>query len=85
MSYVIAFPKHESLICGFPSTIRLTAVEGHTMARIHLGGMESLRTPTFKATCNTVASLMKKGLLGNNGPTDLGKRVAQTLADDGVV
>lgn len=90
---VICFPIFEARICGFPDTVTLTNAEHKAMARIHLGGLEALRTASYSCSCRTVDSLVRKGMLETveecthngivrrGGLTMLGKRVAQSVAD----
>ena len=80
MAKLIAFPIYESRLCGWPETVRLTDSEAKAMERIHLGGMAALRTPDYKCACRTVDALVKKGLLGKDGPTMLGRKVAEACA-----
>ena len=47
------------------------------MAQVHLGGIEALRTENYRAACNTVDALVRKGLLAGSGPTDFGKYVGE--------
>ena len=91
--HVICFPIFEARICGFPEVVKLTNAEHKAMARIHLGGIEALRTKSYSCACRTVDSLVRKGLLETveqctangvvrrGGLTALGKRVAASAAD----
>lgn len=74
---IIVFPKLEVVILGGPDSVKLTEAEAVAMSRIHLGGMAALRTPTYSCACRTVNSLVTKGLLGRDGVTALGRRVAE--------
>lgn len=56
--------------------MHLSPAEHTAMARIHLGGLEALRTDTYRCACSTVDSLIRKGLLDKRGLTAEGKRVA---------
>jgi hypothetical protein len=83
--YFVCFPLAEAVICGLPATVELTEPQARSMARAHLGGLSALRTAGFTALCVTIRQLTAKGLLDNQGLTDLGRRVAKSLADDGVI
>lgn len=85
MARVIVFPCAEVAICGVPPMVKLSDNQARAMARIHLGGPEALRTETYRASCRTVQSLFDAGLLDKNGPTYLGKRVAESCAESGLV
>lgn len=66
---------------GWPDSVSLTESEAKAMARIHLGGMGALRTSSYSCACSTVNSLIRKGLLGCDGPTAMGKSVAEACAN----
>lgn len=78
---LICFPNFEVAILGGPSSVKLTEGEAKAMERVHLGGLEALRTDTYRCGCKTVDSLVRKGLLAGNGPTDLGRRVGRAVAE----
>jgi len=61
--------------------MKLSPKEKQALIRIHLGGMESLRTPTYHTASATFASLLKKGLLEGNGPTQIGKELGREYAE----
>jgi hypothetical protein len=77
---LIAFPLAVSAINGWPNPIRLTAAEARATARAFLGGLEALRTPDYRVACRTVDALIRKGLLGRDGLTLLGRAVGEALA-----
>lgn len=81
---LIVFPRVEVAILGGPDSVRLTDGEARAMERVHLGGLEALRTDTYRCACRTVDSLVRKGLLAGNGPTDLGRRVGRAVAEGAV-
>lgn len=76
----IVFPTLMVKLFGWPDSVSLTASEAKAMERIHLGGMAALRTSSYSCSCKTVDSLVRKGLLERDGPTDMGKSVAETIA-----
>ena len=78
---LIAFPLAESRICGWPDTVRLTDCESRALEQVHLGGMAALRTERYRCACATVDSLARKGLLDRDGPTALGRRIGQLIAE----
>ena len=78
---LIVFPNYEAAILGGPSSVRLSDSEAKAMERVHLGGLEALRTDTYKCACRTVESLVAKGMIAGNGPTDLGRRVGRAIAE----
>ncbi len=78
---VVLIPKLQTVLFGWPDIIRLTDAEVKAMEAVHLGGLEALRTKTYKCSCRTINSLIGKGLLAGNGPTDLGRAVAKSVAE----
>jgi hypothetical protein len=95
MATVTAFPALKCRLFGWPDYVRLTAAEAKAMARIHLGGLEALRTPTYSCACKTIDSLVRKGLLESladctlpdgtvrrGGLTPMGKDVAESCAEN---
>jgi hypothetical protein len=78
----IVFPRLDIAVHGGPDMVRLTPAEATALHRIHLGGMAALRTPTYRVATRTVDSLVQKGLLGRDGPTELGRRTAEGCAQN---
>lgn len=79
---LIVFPKLDVAIYGWPETVSLSPAEARAMEQIHLGGIEALRTETYRCACATVTKLVAKGLLDKFGVTPLGKAVAATFAPE---
>jgi hypothetical protein len=82
---LVTFSVLEVRLLGGPDSVRLTDAESKAMERVHLGGLDALRTDTYRCACKTVDSLCKKGLLAGNGPTDLGRRVGRAVAEGSLV
>jgi hypothetical protein len=79
MSRLVVFPTPVARLNGWPSTIRLTPAEARATERAFLGGMEALRTPEYSCSCATVARLVRAGIFGRDGLSDLGKAVGEAL------
>lgn len=77
---LIVFPTSKAVINGWPTTVELTVHEARATERAFLGGMEALRTKEYSCACSTVDSLVRKGILGRDGLTAMGKSVGETLA-----
>lgn len=77
MNHVVVFPVVVCRMFGFPDLVKLSAAEFKAMERIHLGGMEALRTSTYKCSCRTITALIAKGLLDSHGVTALGRAVGE--------
>ncbi len=65
--------------------MKLSSKEKQAMSRLYLGGIDALRTETYKASPATIQSLFKKGMLDRNGMTTDGKQIAKELADSGII
>ena len=78
---LVVFPAYETAIIGGPDSVRLSDAESKAMERIHLGGLDALRTESYRCACRTVNSLIKKGMLDKHGPTALGCRVGRAVAE----
>jgi hypothetical protein len=81
MHTLVAFPVVEQRLLGRPPYVRLTDCEARAMEKLHLGGPEALRTPTYSAATSTVSSLIRKGLLDNRGLTEIGVAVGKSVAE----
>ncbi len=65
--------------------MKLSETEKKTLARWFMGGVEAVRCERFMASCSTITSLLKKGMLNKNGMTEEGRKIGKELADGGVV
>ena len=76
---VIVFPNVHVQLCGYPQSLSLTSAEVKALHQIKLGGMGALRTEVYSVACRTVTSLVRKGLLGRDNPTAMGRYVIDSL------
>ena len=62
--------------------LKLTKAERKALRLYHLGGIGAWRTETAHVAVKTINSLFAKGLFFRDGATDLGKRIAEQVADE---
>ncbi|MCK9570879.1 hypothetical protein M0R72_18155 [Candidatus Pacearchaeota archaeon] len=83
---LISIPLFDSTILGIPSVAKVSKQEAIALARIHLGGLEGLRTDRYKVKCSTINSLCRKGILdGRTGPTEFSKYLGRYFAQEGYI